>query len=79
MASKKKTAGMSDLEKKLLEDNEKLTKEVAWLKDLLQQFGHQLIDCEDEDWICPLCGKREPLAVEVANFGHETFCPLHKE
>ena len=56
-----------------------LEKEVAFLKDLIQQFGHNLIECEDEGWKCPCCGKIEPISVEVAHFKHETYCPLYKE
>lgn len=56
-----------------------LEKEVAFLKDLIQQFGHYLIECEDSFWICACCGKREPLSVPVADFKHEGFCPLKKE
>jgi hypothetical protein len=56
-----------------------LEKEVAFLKDLIQQFGHYLIECEDDVWICGCCGKREPLSVPVADFKHESFCPLLKE
>lgn len=72
MASKKKKTTANN-------EVETLKKENAFLKDLLRQCGHHLIECEGEAWVCPCCGKQEPLSVEVAKFKHESWCPLYTE
>ncbi len=70
---------MSELEKKLIEENKRLNTELAQLRDALQQFGHHAIDVDGDDWLCPFCGKREPLERSTDFFEHETYCPLWKE
>lgn len=82
MAAKKKTAastaGMSDLEKKLLEENERLSKENAFLKDRLYHFREHAVDLEGETWICGDCGATATVEQGSENVPHETFCPFHK-
>lgn len=80
MAAKKKQAAATEKVASFTEatELETLRSENAVLKDLIREFGHHLIENEDMDWICAVCGKHEPLEVEVKDFKHEEYCPLRK-
>jgi hypothetical protein len=54
-------------------------KTISDLKKIIRNFAEHAIDNEGFDWICSLCGKKEPLEVEVKDFSHETWCPMHPE
>lgn len=77
MAAKKKE-GTTALEKKLLEENERLTKENAFLRDRLYHFREHAVDLEGETWICADCGATATVEQGSENVPHEKFCPFYK-
>lgn len=58
---------------------EELKLEVKKLKGILRSFAEHAVDCEGDDWICSLCGAHAALSVDIAQFPHETYCPMAPE
>lgn len=90
----KKKSGLSDLERKIIAENERLTKiinaddrgkmilelqkENEVYKDLLRTFQEHIVDVDGDEWACPLCGERAPMEIDTKNFPHASFCVLYK-
>ena len=71
---------MSELEKKLLAENETLKKERDFFAALLQEVGQHLIDLDDEEWFCLCCGERAPISADSTdqkNYPHKPTCALY--
>jgi hypothetical protein len=66
---------MASLEEQLVAEKAKS----AELKKVLLQFAEHAIDNEGDDWICSLCGKKEPLETDLKKFPHEAWCPMHPD
>jgi len=63
----------------MAETVEELKAEIVRLKGILRSFAEHAVDCDGDFWICALCGRKEGMDVDFANFPHEHYCPMAPE